>query len=288
MSSLNRRDFMGRTAGLTLGMAGRGNGRLAVGRSPESPRPTNGYRLAVVGIRGRGRHLARDFASQDDCLVTYLCDVDQSLFDPRAKEVEEIQVSRPRAVSLISAECWRTQMWMRSSLLRRITGTRWRPCGHVNTARMSSWKNRSATRRGKDEKWWRPPGGMTGWCRSAPKTGVLPIITRPNNISRAVASARSTSFAYAIKSTSPISQPRPINRPLQTSTGKCGQDRPKNAPITRISTTGGTASGIFRGRHLQRCRPSTRSCAVARRFGLSKDDLFDGRPVRGAGRAGDT
>ena len=98
MSSTNRRDFMSHSAGVTLGLAAGGMVASRSAAARESS-PNERLSLAVVGIRGRGRHLARDFASQDDCLVTYLCDVDQSLFEPRAKEVEEIQGSPPRTVS---------------------------------------------------------------------------------------------------------------------------------------------------------------------------------------------
>jgi len=54
--------------------------------------------LAVVGIRGRGRQLASDFASRNDCQVAYLCDVDESLFPERVAEIEQIQGSAPTTV----------------------------------------------------------------------------------------------------------------------------------------------------------------------------------------------
>jgi predicted dehydrogenase len=59
----------------------------------------NPLNLAVIGIRARGAGLARDFARRDDCQIAYLCDVDQSLFPPRLKEISELQGEEPQAVS---------------------------------------------------------------------------------------------------------------------------------------------------------------------------------------------
>jgi predicted dehydrogenase len=53
-------------------------------------------RLAIVGFRGRGGHLARKFAARPDCEIAYLCDVDESLFETHAKEIEQIQDRRPQ------------------------------------------------------------------------------------------------------------------------------------------------------------------------------------------------
>jgi len=54
--------------------------------------------VGVVGIRGRGRALAAQFAALPDANVAYLCDADQSTFERAAKAVEERGAPRPQMV----------------------------------------------------------------------------------------------------------------------------------------------------------------------------------------------
>jgi predicted dehydrogenase len=54
--------------------------------------------VAVMGIRGRGRGLALGFAGMADARVAYLCDVDERLLGPLAREVAARQSHEPRPV----------------------------------------------------------------------------------------------------------------------------------------------------------------------------------------------
>ncbi|HEX2524262.1 MAG TPA: Gfo/Idh/MocA family oxidoreductase, partial [Terriglobia bacterium] len=54
--------------------------------------------LALMGVRGRGRSLAEDFAVLPDVNIPYLCDVDANVFGPAAKIVEEKKGARPQLI----------------------------------------------------------------------------------------------------------------------------------------------------------------------------------------------
>lgn len=54
--------------------------------------------LCIVGVRGRGRMLAEDFAKRPDCDVAYLADVDRSVLDSRAAMIEQAQGKAPKTV----------------------------------------------------------------------------------------------------------------------------------------------------------------------------------------------
>jgi predicted dehydrogenase len=54
--------------------------------------------VAIMGIRGRGRDLARGFAGMPDAHVAYLCDVDDRLLGPLANDVAARQSSDPKLI----------------------------------------------------------------------------------------------------------------------------------------------------------------------------------------------
>ena len=54
--------------------------------------------LCVVGVRGRGSSLARDFAQLPQAQITHVCDVNESLLGPFANQIGEIQQSQPKQV----------------------------------------------------------------------------------------------------------------------------------------------------------------------------------------------
>jgi len=97
MTKLNRRKFLksaGTTGvGLTVGMA-----TFATASRAKAASQNERLRLAIVGLRGRGGHLAAKFAARPDCEVAYLCDVDESLLPERSKEIAEIQRRAPQLV----------------------------------------------------------------------------------------------------------------------------------------------------------------------------------------------
>jgi predicted dehydrogenase len=98
MNDLNRREFFASTGktgiGMAVGMAAVAGSRRAVAEST-----TDRVQLAVIGLHGRGGHLARQFASRDDCEVSYLCDVDESLLPSLASEIAEKQQRAPKTVN---------------------------------------------------------------------------------------------------------------------------------------------------------------------------------------------
>jgi predicted dehydrogenase len=51
--------------------------------------------MAVIGIRGRGRGLAKSFARIPNVHIKTLCDIDENLFADRVKDIEEIQGKAP-------------------------------------------------------------------------------------------------------------------------------------------------------------------------------------------------
>jgi predicted dehydrogenase len=54
--------------------------------------------LCVIGIRGRGSSLARNFAALPDVQITHVCDVNEPLLGPFAKQIGEIQRLDPKPV----------------------------------------------------------------------------------------------------------------------------------------------------------------------------------------------
>jgi len=54
--------------------------------------------LAMVGVRGQGANLTRNFARLEDVNIAYLCDVDQNVFGKAAKTVEEQKGKRPQLI----------------------------------------------------------------------------------------------------------------------------------------------------------------------------------------------
>ena len=53
--------------------------------------------VAVMGVNSRGHALARNFAQQDNCRVTYVCDVDSRATERTVAAVAKIQGEAPRA-----------------------------------------------------------------------------------------------------------------------------------------------------------------------------------------------
>jgi predicted dehydrogenase len=97
MNKLTRRGFLQSTGKSAAGFAA---GAVGINAARHAPAKSGGdrLRLAVVGIRGRGGYLAQRFATREDCQVAYLCDVDESLFPSRVKEIEAAQKQLPQAV----------------------------------------------------------------------------------------------------------------------------------------------------------------------------------------------
>ena len=79
MTGIDRRTFLGAAGAVAL-----------AGRFARSAPASERLRLGVVGVRGRGGELAREFAKRADTEVVALCDIDDAAFTKVAPEVEKI------------------------------------------------------------------------------------------------------------------------------------------------------------------------------------------------------
>lgn len=71
---------------------------LAVGRYAKAS-PNDRVQVCVIGVRGRGSGVGKNFASLPDVQITHICDVNESLLDGYGKQIEEIQKSAPKAIN---------------------------------------------------------------------------------------------------------------------------------------------------------------------------------------------
>jgi predicted dehydrogenase len=85
MTSIDRRTFLGAAGALAVSSG------LAAGLAPASER----LRLGVVGVRGRGDELAREFAKRADCEVVALCDIDDASFKKPLASLEKVVPGKP-------------------------------------------------------------------------------------------------------------------------------------------------------------------------------------------------
>jgi predicted dehydrogenase len=90
MAAINRRNFL-RTCGTAT--AGTLLARTAAGAAEK---PSERVRLAVMGVRGRGRELARGFAHCPDAEVVALTDPDENVIPNALKGLREFQKSEPK------------------------------------------------------------------------------------------------------------------------------------------------------------------------------------------------
>ena len=93
MSEVSRRAFI-QTAAVGTAAAT----IAAPARAAKSPNEK--IRVAVIGIRGRGKDHMNGFQKQPNVEITTICDVDESLFEPRIKEFfTDRGLSRPKTVT---------------------------------------------------------------------------------------------------------------------------------------------------------------------------------------------
>jgi predicted dehydrogenase len=83
MESIDRRRFM------AASLAG-----IAAGRASGSP--NDRIRMAVIGLRGRGRDHIAKFGTRKNCEIAAVCDIDTSQIEPAVKAVEEVQGTKPK------------------------------------------------------------------------------------------------------------------------------------------------------------------------------------------------
>ncbi len=96
MSKQNRRQFLRRTSGavsVAAGLSALNFARAAAG-------PGDRVRIAVMGVRGRGKALASGFAAIKNAHVVAVCDADENVLAPVVKIVEEKQGNSPPRIEL--------------------------------------------------------------------------------------------------------------------------------------------------------------------------------------------
>jgi len=100
-TQISRRKFLARTGQAAAGLltasalascAGPKTTPVAAGRIIGANDRIN---MAVIGINGRGRSLAREFARIPNVQIKTLCDIDENLFADLVKKVEQIQGKSP-------------------------------------------------------------------------------------------------------------------------------------------------------------------------------------------------
>ncbi len=95
MRGVSRRVFLAGTAST----AAASWAAAAVWPRPAKAAPSERLSLCVIGIRGRGAGLARDFAALPEAQVTHICDVNEPLLGPFAQQIASIQKTAPKTLT---------------------------------------------------------------------------------------------------------------------------------------------------------------------------------------------
>ena len=66
--------------------------------SPAKASANERVNLCIIGVRGRGSGVGRNFAGLPDAQVTHICDVNETLLDAYGKSISEVQKSTPKSV----------------------------------------------------------------------------------------------------------------------------------------------------------------------------------------------
>ena len=91
---MNRRNFI-KNSGLTI--AGIGLSGLTMPTVFAQGSPNKRIVVAVMGVNGRGNHMAKLFAKMPDCEIAYICDVDEREMNKTVNEVAAVQTRKPTA-----------------------------------------------------------------------------------------------------------------------------------------------------------------------------------------------
>lgn len=92
MSHSTRRQFLGQSSGITLGLAG------AAALTGKAVAANDTIGVACIGVRGQGGSLLRNFAAQKDVRITHICDIDDSIRGKRGEEIEKAHGYLPKLV----------------------------------------------------------------------------------------------------------------------------------------------------------------------------------------------
>src|SRR5262245_52856679 len=100
MRFLTRRGFLHESALLASAAAILGNEPAVFAADEKKGRDSvrDKLRVAVVGVRGRGKSHVGGFARQNNCVVTTLCDCDEGVIGEATALAEKGQKSKPKFV----------------------------------------------------------------------------------------------------------------------------------------------------------------------------------------------
>jgi predicted dehydrogenase len=101
MRSISRRDFLQGSAALAAAAAGlSGMGREASARESKKEKrsPSDTLRVAVIGVRGRGKEHVHALAANHNCTVVAICDADEAVIGSAMNHVQKKQRHTPKYV----------------------------------------------------------------------------------------------------------------------------------------------------------------------------------------------
>lgn len=92
---LNRRQFLGRSAGIAAGAVGVGGHCATANDAPLSRSPNAQIGVGVIGLRRRGLELATAFAALPGATVRHLCDVDAAVLHGVQQKLAALSAEAP-------------------------------------------------------------------------------------------------------------------------------------------------------------------------------------------------
>lgn len=93
MSSETRRTFLHKSA--AVGAAG----VMSFAARGRAAAVNDKIAVAAIGVRGRGDSVTQSFAAEDDCVVTHICDVNESVRRQRGEEMKQRTGVQPKLVN---------------------------------------------------------------------------------------------------------------------------------------------------------------------------------------------
>ncbi len=93
MKTFSRRDFI-KNSGLAV--AGVGLSGLTMPQVFAHGAPGKKIVVAVMGVNGRGNHLAKMFSKMPDCEIGYICDVDERAMNKTIDDIAKLQARKPK------------------------------------------------------------------------------------------------------------------------------------------------------------------------------------------------
>jgi len=183
---LNRRTFLKAGAGAGVAALKTATPRIAQAMSRKKS-PNDTINIAVMGIRSRGLHHARNYLNMSNVNVSVICDIDERLFPKALKEFEEKGAKLPKTetdirrvmedkdVDVVSVACpnhwhalasiWACQAGKDVYVEKPVSHNIWE--GRKIVDEMCMWRSLSPIISGREEKLSMPPVNMTVSSRPA-------------------------------------------------------------------------------------------------------------------------